>query len=174
MLRKFLYLPLALLAFGLIFGGIYAIGEGNAARDDIRAGLAREQMTIGKDGPKALVGKPVTSAETAQAQADVIWKHTMTATEGKTYATVDSYLAADGKGTTKDKAAAKLDAAGKPVPNPARVTAKDGAALRTGLMLSVLAFGVTDLVVGLGWGFLALGLFVLLFGVPAAYLLPRR
>ena len=49
-----------------------------------------------------------------------------------------------------------------------------GAALRTGLMLSVAAFGVTDLVVGLGWGFIALGLFALLFATPTAFFLPRH
>lgn len=117
--------------FALVAGG-YVVQRGNDARSEIRSGLAREHVTVAKDA-KHHAGKAVNSAATAEAEADAIWEHTMKATGGKTYAEM------------------KKD-------DPARSTAKDGAALRTGLMLSVLAFGVTDLVVGLGWAIFAFGL----------------
>lgn len=122
--------------------GGYIAQRGYDARDEIRSGLAREHVTVSKDAASH-AGQPVVSAETAEAEAEVIWEHTMKATGGKTYAQM------------------KKD-------DPARATAKDGAALRTGLMLSVLAFGVADLVIGLGWavigfGLLALGVAVFLF-----------
>lgn len=133
-------LPLAIFSFVILLLGGYTAQRGYDARDDVRAGIAKEHVTIGKDGPKHLVGKRVDSAETAQAQADVIWQHTMKATGGKTYAEM------------------KKD-------DPARATAKDGAALRTGLMLAVMGFNVATLVIGLGWGVMSLGLAGLLIGV---------
>ncbi len=172
--RRFVFVPTLLVALGFFFGGIFAIVQGNNARDDVRSGLTREQVTVSADAPNvALRNKPVVNAETAEAEADAIWMHTMKATGGKTYATIEKYLAADGKNGTNDAKLAQLDASGKPVANPARATAKDGAFLRTGLMLSVAAFGVAQLVVGLGWGFIALGLLLLFVGVPLAYYVPR-
>lgn len=142
--KQHAYIPVALLALGLIFGGTYAVHRGNQARNDISTGLAREHVTVSADAPaKALRNKPVDSAATAKAEADAIWMHTMKATANKTYAQL------------------KKD-------DPARATAKDGAFLRTGLMLSVASFGVAELVVGIGWGFILLGLFALFFGVPVA------
>jgi hypothetical protein len=49
---------------------------------------------------------------------------------------------------------------GKPVANPLRNTAFQASALRTSLYTSVMAFNVADLVVGLGFMILVLGLAV--------------
>lgn len=148
-IRKLAFLPTLLVALGFFFGGIYAVGQGENARENVRDGLVREHITVAKDAPNvALRGKLVNDAATAEAEAEAIWMHTMKATNGKSYAEL-------------------------PKDDPARATAKDGAFLRTGLMLSVAAFGVADLVVGLGWGFIVLGVFLVLVGVPLAYHVPR-
>lgn len=149
-IEKYVYLAVAAVAVFLISIGSYAVVQGNNARNDVKDGLTREHVTVSKDAPnEALRNKPVDSAATARAEADAIWMHTMKATGGKTY----SELAKD---------------------DPARATAKDGAFLRTGLMLSVNSFGVTDLVIGIGWAWIALGVAVLVLGTPGAYFLVRN
>jgi CHASE2 domain-containing sensor protein len=69
---------------------------------------------------------------------------------------------------TSDAAAAMMGADGKPVANALRNTAFQASALRTSLLTSVMAFGVTDLVLGLGALILALGLAVAGVGVALA------
>lgn len=147
-IEQYVYLAVAAVAAFLISIGGYAVVQGNNARDDVRSGLVKEGITVAKDAASH-AGEPVDSAATARAEADVIWEHTMKATGGKTYAQL-------------------------PREDPARATAKDSAFLRTGLMLSVVSFGVTDLVIGLGWAWIALGVALLVLGVPGAYFLVRR
>lgn len=146
---KFAYIPTLVVALGFFFGGIFGVTQGLNARDDVKSGVVREHITVSKDAPnEALQNKPVTDAATAEAQADAIWEHTMKATGGKTYAEL------------------KRD-------DPARTTAKDSALLRGLLMLSVMGFGVAELVVGVSVGFIVLGLLLLFVAVPLAYHVPR-
>jgi hypothetical protein len=58
---------------------------------------------------------------------------------------------------------------GNPVPNPARNTAFQGAALRTSLNLAVMGFKVSDLVIGMGFFMVAIGGTFILFLAPAVY-----
>ena len=81
--------------------------------------------------------------------AEIINHHALDATGGQTYAEMDRFLAADG-GTTSDETAALLDEGGTPVANPLRNVAFQSSALQTSLYTSVLAFNVSDLVIGLG------------------------
>jgi hypothetical protein len=60
------------------------------------------------------------------------------------------------------------DADGKPVANPLRNTAFQASALRTSLYTSVMAFNVSDLVIGLGLMIAVLGLAVGGLGVALA------
>ena len=143
---RILWLPILVVGVGLTFGGVFAVVEGNNARDDVVAGLVAENIKTSEDA--SIPNSPVVDAATARAQADVIRQH-VEERAGGSYAEL------------------KKD-------DPNRETAFKGAALRTGLMLSVLAFGVVDLVVGLGWAFLGLGLVTIIVGVPASYLLVRR
>lgn len=145
-LLNILWVPVALLSLGLVVGGVYAINEGGDARDDIRTGLIAEGVTTSKDA--SIPNAPVDSAETARSQADVIRDHVLD-NYGGSYAQLDRN-------------------------DPNRAKALDGVTLRTGLMLSVLAFGVADFVVGIGWAFVLLGAFLAIVGVPTAFVLRKR
>ena len=58
---------------------------------------------------------------------------------------------------------------GNPVPNPARNTAFQGAALRTSLNLAVMGFKISDLVIAMGFFMVAIGGTFILFLAPAVY-----
>jgi hypothetical protein len=94
--------------------------------------LAAEKITVSQDAD-FLAGQDVTGPFTAYAQAQVINKHALEATGGKTYAELE-----------KD--------------DPARTTAMQASFLRASLFTSVVAFGVAAmatvmgiLLVLLGW-----------------------
>lgn len=86
--------------------------------------LAAEKITVSEDAD-FLAGQDVTGPFTAYAQAQVINKHALEATGGKTYAEL-----------AKD--------------DPARTTAMQASFLRASLFTSVVAFGVAALAVVLG------------------------
>jgi hypothetical protein len=86
--------------------------------------LAAEKITVSQDAD-FLAGQDVTGPFTAYAQAQVINKHALEATGGKTYAELE-----------KD--------------DPARTTAMQASFLRASLFTSVVAFGVAVLAVVLG------------------------
>jgi hypothetical protein len=143
------------------------VSEGQAANDEVRDALVRENITTSDDA--SIPGVRVDSAETAEAQAKVIEKHTLEATGGETYSTVDRYIAADGVATTSDREAALLGPDGNPVANPARNTAFQSAALRTSLNMAVMGFKVSELVMGLGAFMIVIGATHILFLAPAVY-----
>jgi hypothetical protein len=70
---------------------------------------------------------------------------------------------------TNDASLAATDANGAPVQNTLRNTAKDSAFLRTSLGVAVMGFRVSDLVTGLGFFMLVLGVVIVLFLAPAVY-----
>lgn len=90
----------------------------------VRDQLSNEKITVSKDAD-FLAGKPVKGPFTAYAQAEVINKHALEATGGKTY----SELSQD---------------------DPLRQTAMSASFLRASLFTSVVAFGVALMAVGLG------------------------
>ena len=156
------------LAVGIIFiaAGGYMVLEGRDAKNEVRDAVVRENIITSEDA--TIPNVPVTSAATAKAQAEAIEAHVLKATGGDTYATVDRYVSADGTGTTSDKALA-LTVDGNPVPNPARNTAFQGAALRTSLNLAVMGFKVSDLVIGVGVFMMVMGGTFVLVISPAVY-----
>lgn len=162
--------PIALIILGFIFvaGGGYTLLRGFDARDQVRDELIAQNITTPEDA--SIPNARVDDVATAKSMADVIEKHALTITGGKTYSEMGRFLAADGKGDTNDEKAAKLDAAGKPVANPLRNTAFQASALRTSLYSSVMAFEVATLVIGLGAMLLALGATVGGLGVVLASL----
>lgn len=161
---------IAPLVLGAVFigGGLYMISEGNSAKDEVRDALVREGVTVSEDAPQ-YAGQAVDSADKAEVQADVIWKHTLEATDGETYATLGRFIAADGEGFTNSQDEALLGADGKPVANPLRNTAFQSASLRTSLNLAVMGFKVSDLVIGLGAFMIVMGATFILFLAPAVY-----
>ena len=151
--------PIVLMTLGVVFlgAGAYTINRGFDARDQVRDELVAQRITTPADAriPNARVDDP----STARAMADVIEVHALEATDGRTYAEMGRYLAVTG-GDTNDEAQALKGADGKPVANPLRNVAFQASSLRTSLYTSVMAFNVSDLVVGLGLMIGVLGLAV--------------
>ena len=164
--RHWFWVAPLVLGVAFIAGGLYMVSEGREAKDEVRDAIVRENIVTSEDS--AIPNVQVTNAATAKAEAEIIEAHVLKATGGDTYATVDRYLAADGVGTTSDKEQA-LIVDGNPVPNPARNTAFQGAALRTSLNLAVMGFKVSDLVIGMGFFMVAIGGTFVLFLAPAVY-----
>ena len=121
------------------------------------------------DNPGALAGKPVAGPFTALAQIGAIAHHTDAATGGKTYGQLPNVSTSDGQTYNKDITADKstdgaAHAKGDPLSQTdaasyaARATAQTSAFLRSSLLLSVLAFGVSALIAGLGLMFALIGI----------------
>ena len=122
---------------GIIIGALMVIG-GVAAWIGVTIQLSEENITV-TDDAAFMQGQPVTDPLTAWAQAEVIQKHALDATGGKTYAELDQ-------------------------DDPLRETAATASYLRTSLFTSIVAFGVALLAAGTGviailygWSLLALG-----------------
>jgi hypothetical protein len=162
--------PLALVIIGLAFlvGGSYTVLRGLDARSQVRDELLSQNIITPEDA--SIPNVQVTDATTAQSMADVIAKHSNEITGGKSYAELGRYLAADGKGATSDEALAMKDKDGNLVPNPIRDVALTASNLRTGLYTSVMAFNVSDLVIGLGLAIAVVGIVFSGIGVALAAL----
>jgi len=122
---------------GIIIGALMIIG-GIAAWVGVTIQLSEENITVSDDAAFAQ-GAPVTDPLTAWAQAEVIQKHALEATGGKTYAELDQ-------------------------DDPLRETAATASYLRTSLFTSIVSYGVALLAAGTGviailygWSLLALG-----------------
>lgn len=164
--RHWFWVAPIVLGVAFIAGGLYMVSEGRSAKDEVRDAIVRENIVTSEDA--SIPNVQVTNAATAKAEAEIIEAHVLKATGGDTYATVDRYLAADGVGTTSNREEA-LIVDGNPVPNPARNTAFQGAALRTSLNLAVMGFKISDLVIGMGFFMVAIGGTFILFLAPAVY-----
>ncbi|MEZ5118105.1 MAG: hypothetical protein R2737_17735 [Candidatus Nanopelagicales bacterium] len=95
--------------------------------------LADERITVSEDA--CLGGQDVNGPFTAYCEAMIIEQHAIEATGGKTYAELDRE-------------------------DPLRAVAMNGSFLRASLFTSVVAFGVSALVVGLGVLFILVGVAV--------------
>lgn len=136
-------------AAAFFVAGPYMVYRGVDAKNQVRAELEAQYIVTPDDASKPNV--PVVDAETAQVQADIINKHALEATGGKTFAQLERT-------------------------DPRRATAFQADMLRTALLTSVLAWNVANLVVGLGFLVFALGLICLTVGLairrPAKVYIP--
>ena len=157
--------PVALMLIGVVFlaAGVYTVVRGLDAKGQVRDELEAQKIVTPEDA--SIPNAPVVDAATADAMADIIGVHAAEATGGRTYAEMGRFLTPEG-GDTSDEALALKDEEGNPVANPLRNVAFQASALRTSLYTSVLAFNVSDLVIGLGIAFAALG--VVIGGVGVA------
>jgi hypothetical protein len=114
-----------------ILAGIFMIIAGVVAYVAVSNELRAEKITVSDDAA-AFAGQPVAGPFTAYAQAEVIQKHALASSGGKTYAELSQ-------------------------DDPARQTMMTASFLRASLFTSVVAFGVAALVVGLGILFILLG-----------------
>lgn len=107
----------------IIVGVIFAVA-GVVTYFVVSSQLADENITVSEDA-NMMAGQDVTGPFTAYAEAEVIQKHALDATGGKTYAELDRE-------------------------DPARQTAMQASFLRASLFTSVVAFGVAALATVLG------------------------
>ena len=135
-LRRNLWLVPVQMGVSFIAGGAFMIVQGLAAKREVREALAAEQITTSAEAsiPRTLV----TSAETAKAQSEVISRHTLRETRGRTYAQL-------------------------PRGDPLREYYMHAVTLRTALGLAIMGFKVSDLVVGLGAFMAAVGGALIMF-----------
>lgn len=155
--------PIILMLVGVVFvaAGGYTTYRGFDAKDQVKKELVAQNIRLGDDAKElvgAVPGALVDTPAEAKQQADIINIHTMTATDGLTYAEMGRFAAKDGTPAgTSNPDEALVGADGKPVMNQLRNTAKDGAFLRTSLYTSIMAFNLGDLVIGLGAVIVVLG-----------------
>jgi len=143
--RHYVWIAPVILGIVFVAAGIFMVTEGRDAKAEVRNAVAAENITVSDDALREeLRGLPVNSADTAQAQADVIAMHTLNITDGKTYAELDRE-------------------------DPLRDTALAAANLRTSLNLAVMGFRVSDLVIGIGVFMIVMGGTFVVFIGPAVY-----
>ncbi len=142
---------LVLIAFGA--GAIYTGIDGRAR---VGNDLAREKIVGTPDS--TIPGQLVDNGAEAQAFANVIRKHTLEATGGKTYAEMPRFLDANGKGTNDESAAAKDPKTGAPVANGARDLWVTSTALQTALQTAYFAEGVATFAIVMGVALLLSGI----------------
>lgn len=111
--------------------GIVFIVAGAVTWGAVTTNLAAEKITVSDDA-EAFQGQLVDTPWEAWVQADVIDKHALEASGGKTYAELDQ-------------------------DDPVRQTVMTASFLRASLFTSVVAFGVALLVVGIGVSLLLIG-----------------
>jgi hypothetical protein len=115
----------------MIGGLVLAIG-GGVTWGVVQTNLADENITVAEDAAN-FAGKKVDGPFTAFAQADIIEKHALEASGGKTYAELDRE-------------------------DPVRATVMNGSFLRASLFTSVVSFGVAAMAMGMGVLFILVGL----------------
>jgi hypothetical protein len=140
----------------LIAFGVGAIYTGVDGRDRVQSDLAREQIVGTPDS--TIPNQLVDTGSEAQAFANVMRKHTLEATGGKTYAQMPRYLDKAGKGTNDEKAAAVDPKSGAPVANPARNIWVTETALTTALNTAYFAEGVATFAIVMGIAMLLSGI----------------
>ena len=114
----------------VIFGAILAVA-GVGTWIVVTNQLSAENITVAEDADM-FAGQPVNNPWTAYAQAQVINKHALEASGGKTYAEL-------------------------PRDDPKRQTVMTASFLRASLFTSVVAYGVALMAVALGVGFILVG-----------------
>ncbi|WP_250505277.1 hypothetical protein [Bowdeniella massiliensis] len=120
--------------------GIIFVGAGATTWGMVTSQLSAENITVPKDADM-LAGKKVGGPFTAYAQAQIINKHALAGANGLTYAEL---------GAKAREAEEAGDTAAAEQFTEQRVTAMNGSFLRASLFTSVLAYGVSALVIGLG------------------------
>lgn len=140
-------LGVILLVFGILF-----IAAGGTTWGMVSSQLSDENITIPGDA-RWFAGEEVRGPLTAYAQADVINEHALAGTEGRTYAELGGAMQDVEPGTPEHE---ELQAQ--------RDSIMNASFLRASLFTSVLAYGVSALVIGLGavfivvaWGMRRIG-----------------
>lgn len=149
----------------LVLLGVAMIVIGVIGRAEVRDRLAEEQIVGTPDS--TIPGQTVDSGSEAKAFADVIRKHTLEATGGKTYAEMPrAVYKKSGDPVPEDQADQALES-GKAIDNPDRQIWIPSIGLSTALNTSFFAESVATftIVVGIALLMIGIGLFVLTRGL---------
>lgn len=141
-----------------IVAGLVMIVAGAIVWGTVTSQLKAENITVPGDSEfmgGAYAGKPVSGPLSAYAQAEIINVHALASSNGETYATLGA-LAREAADAGDEAAAEEF--------NQQRTTMMTASFLRSSLFSSVIAYGVSALVMGLGvlfglfgWAFLSIG-----------------
>lgn len=139
----------------VIVAGVLMILAGGITWGAVTVELKAENITVAAvtpANPGLLAGRPVLDPFTAYAQAAAINRHALAGTGGRTYSELgddERALKADlaANGLSKDEIAKNPDVLAL---GEVRDTAMTGSFLRASLFTSIVAFGVSALVIGLG------------------------
>lgn len=115
---------------------------------NVSSHLSDESITVSPDA-SSFAGQTVNNPWTAYAEAEVIQKHALEATGGKTYAQLDRE-------------------------DPLRATAQAASFLRASLFTSVVAFGVALMAIGLGIVLFLIGFALHALGRKTVVAAPNR
>lgn len=149
----------------LVLLGVAMIVIGVIGRAEVRDRLAEEQIVGTPDS--TIPGQTVDSGSEAKAFANVMRKHTLEATGGKTYAEMPrAVYKKSGDPVPEDQADQALES-GKAIDNPDRQIWIPSIALSTALNTSFFAESVATftIVVGIALLMIGIGLFVLTRGL---------
>lgn len=149
----------------LVLLGVAMIVIGVIGRAEVRDRLAEEQIVGTPDS--TIPGQTVDSGSEAKAFANVMRKHTLEATGGKTYAEMPrAVYKKSGDPVPEDQAEQALES-GKAIDNPDRQIWIPSIALSTALNTSFFAESVATftIVVGIALLMIGIGLFVLTRGL---------
>ncbi|GAB7039660.1 MULTISPECIES: aromatic ring-opening dioxygenase LigA [Catenuloplanes] len=120
-----------LLGLLTMLGGAVLLIAGAAVWFTVQSQLADERITVSADA-EWFAGEKIDGPLTAYAEAQVIEKHALEASGGKTYAELDRT-------------------------DPTRETVMTGSFLRSSLFTSVVSFGIAAMAMGLGLLFAMIG-----------------
>ncbi|WP_430791755.1 aromatic ring-opening dioxygenase LigA [Actinoplanes sp. G11-F43] len=115
--------PIRLISILLMLAGLVMLAAGATTWFTVQSQLADERITVSEDA-EWFAGEKIDGPLTAYAEAQVIEKHALEASGGKTYAELDRE-------------------------DPVRTTVMNGSFLRASLFTSVVSFGIAFMVMGL-------------------------
>ena len=154
----------------LIAFGIAAIAMGVNGRNEVRDAIAAQKITAGDDAAEITNGKlqpgqAITTGGEAKQFAKIMEHHTLDATGGKRYAEMGRLLTPEGKETSDEALAAKVN--GRPVENGLRNMWVTETALTTALNMSFMAeqLSIFGIVVGVALLLTGIGLLILALAV---------
>jgi len=132
--------PVKLIGLASLIAGLIMLIAGAITWGTVTSQLKSENITVPADA-SSNAGKKVGGPFTAWSQAEIIKEHALHGAENKTYAELGAEI---------KKAEAAGDTAAVEKWTKARTSAMNGSFLRASLFTSIVSYGVSALVMGLG------------------------
>ena len=140
----------------LVAFGVASIVTGFNGRERVSDDLAREHIVGTPDSE--IPGQLVDSGKEAEKFAAVIRKHTLEATDGRTYAQMGRFIDKNGKETDDEKLAAKDPKTGQPQENEQRNIWVTSTGFTTAMNTAYFAERVSTFAIVMGFALLLTGI----------------